>query len=319
MWADPPDRGHGSRVGVASATPRRSAAGAAVLRDGTVQRATGRFYLRYEDVAQDGRVRADALSSALGVVWREIAIPGGMHAALQAQGILPILTRITIEGSESRFAVDKALDAEGGYVLSHARGTGGEVDKLILDMDASITGPIGRTNLPPPDNAGSDALVGTVHAEHVFTRPFAPAGQRKVVALPMESGAFVPERERQWEPPSALLELPDGAVALEPDLRDDPTETVLGLTHTDSNQHVNSTVYPRLFEEAALRRFAELGRPATVLARRIEIGFHRPSFADDTLRISLRAFALGSRVGCAGVFQSGDERKPRVYARMVFD
>ncbi len=284
-----------------------------------VQRATGRFYLRYEDVAQDGRVRADALSTALGVVWRELAIPGGMHAALQSQGILPILTRITLERSDSPFAVERPLDAEGGYVLSHAKGTSGEVDKLLLDMDASITGPIGRTNLPPPDDAGRTALVGRVHAEHVFTRPFAPAGQRKVVALPMESGPLVPEQERRWDAPSTLLELPDGAVALEPEPRDDPNETVLGLTHTDSNQHVNSTVYPRLFEEAALRRFAALGRPATVLARRIELGFQRPSFAGERLRVSLRAFALGSRLGCAGVFQSGAEPKPRVYARMVFD
>ena len=34
---------------------------------------------------------------------------------------------------------------------------------------------------------------------------------------------------------------------------------VFGVVHTDSNHHVNSLVYFRLFEEAALRRFAQLG------------------------------------------------------------
>ena len=43
------------------------------------QRTTGEAALRYEDVAQDGRVLPAALPSALGVVWRELLsrVPAG--------------------------------------------------------------------------------------------------------------------------------------------------------------------------------------------------------------------------------------------------
>ena len=75
-----------------------------------------------------------------------------------------------------------------------------------------------------------------------------------------------------------------GADALD---RASPDETliVFGLVHTDSNQHVNSLVYMRLFEEAVLRRFAALGLPEPVLARRLEIAYRKPCFAGDRMHV----------------------------------
>jgi hypothetical protein len=66
--------------------------------------------------------------------------------------------------------------------------------------------------------------------------------------------------------------------------------TAFGLDHTDSNQHVNSLVYPRLFAEAALRRLAELERPRRLLIRALDIAYRKPSFAGDRVRIHTRLF-----------------------------
>ena len=63
----------------------------------------------------------------------------------------------------------------------------------------------------------------------------------------------------------------------------DPTPLPLGLAHTDANQHVNSLVYPRLFEEAVLRRLATLGKPTALLTRRAEVAFRKPAFAGEVL------------------------------------
>jgi acyl-CoA thioesterase FadM len=88
---------------------------------------------------------------------------------------------------------------------------------------------------------------------------------------------------------------------------------------------VNSLVYPRMFEEAAIRRFAALGVPCPVLARGMEIAYRKPCFAGDRVRIALQAFTLGERWGAVGVvIPEGDvaaqERaRPHCYVRMLFE
>ena len=286
------------------------------------QRTTGRLDLRYEDVAQDGRVQLETMPVALGVIWRALMVDKTTRRALRDAGIVPILTRFEIEGTAGPFSVDRPLEIEGGYALGHVADAEGRVSRLLLVMDGELWGPKGRTNLPPPEDAGTRALVGRVRAEHVFTRPFAPAEERKVLALPFGGGGFVPSERLEWRPPTSTLDPPSGARPLEGKLRDDPVETVIGLSHTDSNQHVNSLVYPRLFEDAALRRMAELGRPTAVLARKLDIAFRRPTFAGEVLRLSLQAFEQGGRVVCVGVFFGPETRDPlraRVYAQMTFE
>src|SRR5436853_197925 len=68
----------------------------------------------------------------------------------------------------------------------------------------------------------------------------------------------VPERPYAWRAPECLLDEPAHATPLEPEPRAD-APVVFGIGHTDSNQHVNSLVYLRRFEEGVLRRLAELG------------------------------------------------------------
>jgi hypothetical protein len=291
-----------------------------MLLDG--RRATGRLHLRYEDVAQDGRIQLEAIPVSLGIIWRQLLVGDTVQGELLAQGILPILTRFEIEGAPGPFGVESTVDVEGGYTLAHEADDAGRVLRLFLDMDAELHGTIGRTNLPAPDDAGQRARVGRLRAEHIFTRPFASPEHRKVVSLPIEGREHVPAARRPWRPPATALDPPPGAQPLEEALAPDPTVTVLGLMHTDSNQHVNSLVYPRLFEEAALRRIVSLGRRTDVLARKLDIAFRRPSFAGEKLRIALRAFEVDGRVVCVGVFLGDGERdldRARAYAQVMFE
>jgi hypothetical protein len=241
---------------------------------------------------------------------------------LRAQGIIPILTRFTIEGGPGPFAVDRPLDVEGGFTIAHDADDDGNVRRILLDMEVDIFGQKGRTNLPPPEDAGARTFAGRVCAEHVFTRPFAPPGERKVLALEIGDLRIPPGPRRAWCAPGTTIEPPPSARALESGFAEDAVTVVMGAGHTDSNQHVNSLVYPRLFEEAALRRMVALGRPATVLSRALDIAFRRPTFAGEKLRIALRAFEDGQRVVCVGAFfgeNESDLGRARAYVQMAFE
>jgi acyl-CoA thioesterase FadM len=98
--------------------------------------------------------------------------------------------------------------------------------------------------------------------------------------------------------------------------------------HTDSNMHVNSLVYLRLFEEAALRRFVALGRGAQFLGRTVDLVYRRPCFAGQTVRVLVGAFEVGGRLGAvARLLDEADaEReaalsaaKPHAYVRLMFE
>ena len=288
------------------------------------QRATGKLHLRYEDLAQDGRPLLTTLPVALGVLWRSLTIPAPVREKMREQGIIPILTRYSIEAFAGPFAIERPLEVEGGFELTHARDEKGEVLRIFLDMEAKLTGKKGRTNLPPPEDEGATAVAGTIDVEHVFTRPFAPPGERKITSLDFDGAPFVPEKQRDFSPPQAAIDPPRGARAIDPDFVEDETRVALGLMHTDSNQHVNSLVYPRLFEEAALRRLAALGRPTTVLARPLHITYRRPSFAGESLRVFVRAFDTDRGVACVGYFfgSSDDASKvdrARAFIQMRFE
>ncbi|MGH7330124.1 MAG: hypothetical protein ACREJX_17400, partial [Polyangiaceae bacterium] len=160
--------------------------------------------------------------------------------------------------------------------------------------------------------------------EHVFTRPFAPPGERKITSLDFDGTPFVPEKQRDFVPPQAAIDLPRDARAIDSHFVEDPTRLALGIMHTDSNQHVNSLVYPRLFEEAALRRLAALGRSTEVLGRSLLVTYRRPSFAGESLRVFVRAFDTDRGIACAGYFfgSSDDASKidrARAFIQMRFE
>jgi len=266
-------------------------------------RAAATGYLRYEDIAQDGRILLGALPHSVGlVVWRKLLEKHeGARAATHA-GLIPILTRFVIEGTDAALSVSKPVDFTGCFQLGHAVDAAGTVNRIVLNIWTRGEGVIGRTYGAPPANAGARATVGRVFAEHTFTRLFAPPAERKVLRLDVPGMPPVPPERYDFHPPDALLAPPPGATLLDESLTPDEVAYAFGLAHTDSNQHVNSLVYPRLFEEAALRRFAARGRKTAVLARRLEVAYRKPFFAGQRTRIVLRAYEHEGHLAACGAF-----------------
>jgi hypothetical protein len=292
------------------------------------RRAVGQAAIRFEDITQDGRLVLEGLAPALGeVVWRRLLAKSNVLEAFRANKAVPILTRIVTDAGDGPFSTHHPLEAAGCYELGHVAGANGGVERILLNMWIDATLPIGKNYGPPPERAGERIRAGRFFGEHVLTRLFAPPDQRKVTRLEW-NGAELHGPARPWVTAESVGALPAGATALE-DIRVDPTPIVFGVAHTDSNQHVNSLVYPRLFEDAAVRRFAELGRiKPPVLSRHMEAAFRKPCFAGEKYAIALRAFLLGGKIGAAGAFveekdardaESFSKARPHCFVRMVFE
>ena len=143
--------------------------------------------------------------------------------------------------------------------------------------------------------------MGRIFAEHVLTRPFAPAGERKVTRLDAPGVPPIPEDEHVFTTADALIESAGGPL-------EDAGEMSFKMMHTDSNQHVNSLVYPRVFEEHALGKIVQDARipPAAtpnLLARAVELRWRRPFFAGERARVSMRLVA--PEAGDAGAWKIG--------------
>ena len=286
----------------------------------TEQRASGPVDLRYEDVTQDGRVALTTLPYSLAVVWRDLGTRP-LARELQDAGIVPVLTRLCLQGGSGTVSVLEPLEAEGRMQLAHTRSADGEIDRIVLLMWTRMTGRRGRMYGPPPHGAGETVEVGRVFAEHVFTRLFAPPDQRKVRELRSGGLPDVPPARYEWRAPAALLDLPPGARALDDEPALDDAVAAFGLDHSDSNQHVNSLVYPRQLIDAALRRLAAHDRGGLVLAREAEIAFRKPSFAGDRARWWLRAFVGDDgTVGATGALvpAADPNARPLVTGRLRF-
>jgi len=98
--------------------------------------------------------------------------------------------------------------------------------------------------------------------------------------------------------------------------------------HTDSNMHINSLVYLRMFEEAALRRFRALGQGSALLGRSLDIAYRKPCFAGQTMRVVQQAFEHEGRLGIAAVLVDDAEAqneealaraRPHAYVRILFE
>jgi hypothetical protein len=267
------------------------------------QRGETNARLRYEDVSQDGRLLVGALAPFLGpVIWSLVGKHSTTHE-VSSHGVIPILTKLMLRGAPGPIAVRPMVQARGRYQLAHSRDAAGEVDKLFMNMWCQVEGPRGRTYGPPPEGRGEAVPVGEIFAEHVFTRLFAPPEARRVRRFELPGIEPVPAARHDFVPPDALLALPAGATWLEPEMTPDEAPVVFGLTHTDSNQHVNSLVYPRLFEEAALRRLDREKHGAKLLCRALDVFYRKPCFAGDRARVLLRlARGADGRLGAIGGF-----------------
>jgi hypothetical protein len=269
----PPSRGPGQDGGTASIAPR------------------------YEDITQDGRVHLASLMPGVGAaVWRALLSRLPAIDTFRAQGILPILHRLVMVGEDRSVSVNLPIRYEGSFRF--ARETNGE--RLFANMWVEARAPIGSTLAPDPPADAPYELVGRIFAEHVITRPFAPPTERKVTRLDAPGVPPIPEDEHPFESAESLLASAESTGAP----LEDAGELSFGMMHTDSNQHVNSLVYPRVFEEAVARALMQTARvpaPEHLLARAIELRFRRPFFAGDRARLGFRFMEGGEAAKIAAV------------------
>ena len=269
-------------------------------------------YLRYEDVTQDGRLIPVAAPSALSGLWREVLVNHAGHLNAIKAGIIPILTRLTINTLEQPIRVDRLTESRTGFALAHDL-QGADVSRLFMNVWCEIRGVAGKLGRNP--TAGDLALAGSLFAEHTYTRPLAPPDQRKVTRFGVEGLPDVPELRYAAPAPQTAQEPPEGGTWLD-ELAPDPAEYAFTLDQTDSNQHVNSLVYIRVFHDALNRRLAAAGRPMRLRSRAFDIAYRKPSFAGDRVRTSLRLFEHGDGLGAAGMI-AGVDGKPRCYVRVL--
>ncbi len=286
--------------------------------------ATADYAVRYEDIVQDGRVRLEAIPQGVGFsAWRKLLRDTPLPELAKRAHIAAIPSRFFIQTLGGPVSVRNHLEATSRYQLARAE-QDGQVTRLLLNFHTDVWGVAERTYDPQPDNKGERVHVGRIFSEQVWTRPFAPAGQRRVLSLPAGLGVSeVPSEVYEWQDPARALELPEGARWIDAAEAPDPQVLYFGLVHTDSNQHVNSLVYPRVIEEAALRRLGVLGCGFDVMGTELELAFARPCFAGRRYRVSLRLFEVpcssGSRLGaCARLLSEPDTGKAHCFARLLF-
>jgi hypothetical protein len=249
---------------------------------------------------------------AMSGLWHSVLHRHPGHRNAIGKGILPLLTRLTVSTLDQAIRVDQPVESRAGFEL--ARGTDDEQPRLFMNVWAEVHGASGRIGQREP---GPLALAGRLFSEHTFTRPFAPPGQRRVDRLEVDGYPPIPEARYEFPAPASAAEAPEGARYLD-ELAEDPIDVVFTLDQTDSNQHVNSLVYVRVFLEAAQRRIASQ-RPWKIRSRAVDIAYRKPCFAGDRARIWLRLFEHGDLVGAAGIIAApGEQGRPRCYVRVLF-
>ena len=259
--------------------------------------------LRYEDLTQDGRLMPIALPHTQSGLWRDVLAAHASARAARASGVIPLLTRMTLVSTGAVIHIDDPVSARAGFQLAHARTPDGEVSRLFLNCWSDTYGAKGE-------------LAGQLFAEHTFTRPFAPPDQRRVTRFDMPDLPTVPPARYDAPPPASAGEPPSGARWID-ELAPDVADVCFGIDHTDSNQHVNSLVYIRVFLEAVQRHLAATGRPWRVRSRAVDIAYRKPSFAGDRARAHVRLFEHDGELGAAGHLAADGDAKPRCYVRVL--
>ena len=278
------------------------------------QSTTAPLPLRFEDVTQDGRMMLLAIPPLLGPLWRDVVISHPAARASIAAGVIPILTRLTLVSHEQRVRADRPAEVHAGFVIAHD-GDRDEDRRIYFNAWGELRAPSGKMSWR--GGPGELALAGSLFAEHTYTRPMAPPDRRRVTRLDGVPGMPpIPEARYAAPPPKTAQDAPEGARWLEEAEAPDPAEYGFTLDQTDSNQHVNSLAYIRIFLEAVNRRLAATGRALNVRSRAVDIAYRKPCFAGDRVRAELRLFEHPEGLGAAGMIAGGDG-KPRCYVRAL--
>ncbi|HEX4334765.1 MAG TPA: hypothetical protein VH062_02560 [Polyangiaceae bacterium] len=274
--------------------------------------------LRYDDVIQDGRLRLESAWRPTGkLLWRDpdaARVFGSMKG-----GVTNVLSRVTLQASDARLEPRASLRTRVSYRFEHTVNDAGAVDRILFSTWVEVHGK-GRD--------GGYVPAARAYGQRVFTQLGAPPGKHLVTNLDAFGEAGHPPDRVTWEPVTALLTPPPGAALLDRAPRLDSVPVLFGLTHTDLNQHVNFLMYHRAIEQAALSRSKELGHGARLASREVSLGYRKPSFAGDEVRVAVQAFRLGGGFGVLAAVVTDDggpaERErfadfgsPRVVAQML--
>jgi hypothetical protein len=270
------------------------------------------FDLRYDDLTQHGHIKLSTLHLVLGRVCFDKVWTRHPLFETRRQGVFPILSRMVLEADPVAVSFTAPLDGRGRVEVAHERDAQGQVSALFLNAYGEIWGlrsrrqPGSESHRVQSDRAAGagsarssaplarePVRVGRAFGEHVLTKPFGPAAERKTLRLEVPGQAAIPAALHTRLPVAEALVLPASAQPLDADFEPDTAPWVFGLVHTDANQHVNSLVYVRAIEEAAVRRLTRHGQPARAIGTRIEINYRKPCFAGETLHCMLRS-ALGT-------------------------
>lgn len=264
-------------------------------------RVEGPVSIRYEDISQDGHFRPLGLPHALGaLVWPALWVRPEAVLAREA-GVLPILSRMILRRGEGPLSAIRPLHGRGVGHRAAVRSPTGEVDRVLLMMWARLEGALGATH--QFDSAGNTIFAGEVYAEHVFTRLMAPPSERRVRELP----DGIPAGNWEWTPFEAVAHPAAGWQAAE----EQHHSYRFGLTHTDPNFHVNSLVYPRIFEDVALECAAQSELDCSGLgAEEIEMMWRKPFFSGERAKIRATLYRAANRLTVLGAFldEGGAER-----------
>jgi hypothetical protein len=265
---------------------------------------SAQFELRYDDLTQHGHIKQSALQLVLGRVGFELLWTRHPLYDTRLQGIVPILSRMVLEAEPVPVSFSAPVEGRGRIELAHEAAADGGVQALFMNSFGELWGPrsqrgSGGARPTPLHREREHVLIGRAFGQHVFTKPFAKPGKRKVLSFDVPGQPSVPSQRYARVRAEETCALPEGAEWLDHSFKLDETPIVFGLMHTDANQHVNSLVYNRVFEEAALRRLAEHGQRA-LLGCRIELNYRKPCFAGDRMFCSLRSYTRGGEFGATG-------------------
>jgi hypothetical protein len=262
-----------------------------------------RFAIRYDDLTQQGHVKQVTLQLGLGQLCFDKLWSKHPLFETRKQGVAAILSRLVLESEPVAVSMGAPLEATGQIEVAHERTIPGHpspVSALFMNATADIWG------LPSRRQAGVDVAtrsyvrIGRAFGEHVLTKPFGPPSERKVLRFEVPGQPALPEAEHTRIRVDQNARLPEGAIALDKAFLPDESRWVFGLVHTDLNQHVNSLVYARMFEEAALRRAARHRQLEGLAARKLSLCYRKPCFAGQSMTCMLQSYQLDGVFGAIG-------------------
>jgi hypothetical protein len=262
--------------------------------------ATAQFNIRYDDLTQHAHVKQVTLPMVLSRVCFDSLWAHHPLFETRKQGIVPILSRLVLESEPIAVSFGAPLEGRGRIEVAHEPAADGGVAALFMNGFADIYALPSRRN--PQVSAATRQLVriGRAFGEHVLTKPFGPPSERKVLRFDVPGQPAVPEAHHQRLRVEDNARLPDGAEPLDLALGPDEAPWSFGLIHTDLNQHVNSLVYARMFEEAAVRRAARHGHNQGLIAHKLSLCYRKPSFAGETLTCMLQGYLHEGAFGAIG-------------------